>query len=131
MTREEMESSIRLSVDRYRSLLDFLQEISDQNLQHPPTVLTIARRLEKLQTGIEEADQKLEAIPGTATHPLQRERKALMEKIDRQNRLIFPRLAAMMAVIKAELSQLKESQNALTGYRSRGDARGGRINNAC
>ena len=71
------------------------------------------------------------AFPEAANHPLQRERRALMEQIERQNRLIFPKLAAMMAVIRAELSQLKESQNALTGYRSRGDARGGRINNAC
>jgi len=128
---DEIEVSLNRSIECYRALLEFLEGTAAQKLNYPPTILAIARRLEELQAQIEEADVELAAFPEAANHPLQRERKALMEKIDRQNRLIFPRLAAMMAVIKAELSQLKESQNALTGYRSRGDARGGRINNAC
>lgn len=110
------------SIEIYRDIIEITVRIAEELHAHTHEELqrTITS-LQGLQQDAEQVDTLLaEAASDTSsrTRELFAARREMIKKCSRQNKLLSPRIHGMMAVISAELSQIRNGRIAMTGYRS-------------
>lgn len=119
----------------YRNMLAFLekQQAALSNCR-PAQIHRAVGRLIELQERIREADAALaEAANGKdpADSPLWPEKVALMQRANDGCHLLLKQIKAIMACLKADLSTIRQSRKAVSGYGGAKRRRGGLVSNAC
>ncbi len=130
-----LEELLRDSVDCYQHMLEAMLQLAEEFEQKSPTELRDGMEfLADLQSAAARADEQLLAVLSegqAAAHPLIQQRLQLIEKIVEQNRLISSQAHGIMAVVSAELSQLRDGRAAVSGYAPNQETRGKRVREAC
>ncbi len=120
--------ALQRSVERYSALLKLMQQISTDMLDEKDQVEALVLALAEQQRCIEVEDAtlltQLERIPPEelTTHAMFHARLNLMEEIKEMNDLLLPKINGIMALIFQEIGELKCGRNAVSRYRTQGQA---------
>ncbi len=129
----DLETLMRQAISGHQALHSL---ISEQEAQLPAmgakAIHLLALRLDELLATTQRTDEKafalLQQAPETAgNRQLAEEMLQALRKTAAQSDLLKTRMRSMMAVIQADLSQLKSGRTALGGYRGSADHKGARL----
>ncbi len=133
---KELDLMLNKSIAQYSKILSHINNLS-KTLENCKTdeLKSFCDCLNELQNDARKTDKAIDTIIeqkkiDIIQDPRLVERKKLMREIVNHNNLLFPQINGKLAVIGAELTQLKAGMNALSGYKSGQITTGKIINNA-
>lgn len=131
-----MNELVENSLFQYRQMLAAMELLEAAlGKDDPDVLLRLQAHMAGLQDEIEETDvslnRLLEAGKDSSLDHLLEERLAIMDEIVRRNRLLLPRVEAMMACTLAELNEIRTGMVAVAGYRPGAGEKGRKVRGAC
>lgn len=116
-----MEELLQASIASCRQMLCLLDELAKLDLERPQAAHNVQERLAVLRLGMEETDDRIMTLLEEqgiteSWKPLLLQRQALQSEIIERNRELAPRLSATMALLQAELDDLRRGRRVMAGY---------------
>lgn len=116
-----MKNSIQSSILIYRRMQQLLEGVRSLDLDQTKAVMATQEQFASLQKEAEEIDGIINAhlARGQETEillPLLQERHNVIKEVAETNRRVAPRLITMMAVVQAELYEIRTGRRAVAGY---------------
>ena len=135
MNPSHLQSLLQLSVAHYLALDALMQQIElALSVDDPVLLAELQEQVEAVQEQAQATDALIAPLlpdaPMGILAALISERKALLEGLQGQNRLISEKIRGILPVIADELGQLRAGQTAVSGYASGPQVRGGTIRGA-
>lgn len=135
MNPSHLQSLLQLSVAHYLALDALMQQIElALSVDDPDLLAELQEQVEAVQEQAQATDALIAPLlpdaPMVVLAALISERKALLEGLQGQNRLISEKIRGILPVIADELGQLRAGQTAVSGYASGQQARGDRVRGA-
>jgi len=124
------------AVAAYRALHETYGQIAQQ-LDDPQATLLqelavrVTALLEQIRCHDDQLAQETATVADQAAPPLEQERRQLARLIQQQNELLFPRIHGMMALLHADLQQIRQGMAGVSGYHQSRNGNGARLNTSC
>ncbi len=129
-----LDELLQNSIDRYQLIMNEMLKLSGDVEMEGLVARAFTESIAQLQADAARADEEVLAVLSeghVVDHPLIQQRLQLIEKIVEQNRLISSQAHGIMAVVSAELSQLRDGRAVVSGYAPNQETRGKRVREAC
>lgn len=129
MVSSQLQSLLEQVVAHYQAMADLMQQLDGAlYLEDPELLAELQEELTRVQEQARATDALIAPLlpeaPVAGLAALISERKALLEGLQEQNRLISAKIRGILPVIAEELGQLRTGQTALSAYAGGPQARG-------
>lgn len=116
-----MEDLLRTTIADYRRMLSLLERMGSLDLEQPEAVLQAQTAFAGLQADLEKHEGQLSAALSQGEIPaewglLLQERRDILAEVAETNRRLAPRITATLALVQAELSEIRTGRSAMAGY---------------
>ncbi len=116
-----MEDLVRTSIAGYRRMLSLLESMGTLDFEQPEAVRQAQTAFAELQTELEKHDGQLNAALSqeqilSEWGPLLQQRRDILAEVAETNRRLAPRITATLALVQAELSEIRTGRSAMAGY---------------
>lgn len=132
---KDIKRLLQVSLEQYKTILEHTMTLPNTLGQiKPEAIKSFCSTLRTMQENARQTDEALakvinERYDEICTVPEFQERLSLMRKVAKQNELLFSKINGRLAVVSAEISQIKAGMAAMSGYRAVGNSAGKIINN--